>query len=195
MIMFGCAMSIFARSTCAPSGNSPAFIRRSRSRFSSTERSRYGLFVPGVVTVPRLLADLLLVLRIDVRLALLHQQLGELVQLLEVVARVELRVPLEAEPAHVVLDRLDVLACLRWPGSCRRSAGCSGRRTRRAMPKFRQIDFAWPMCRKPFGSGGNRVAGGRPKRPVATSSATMSRMKSRFGGAAVTTRTGAGARG
>ena len=53
MIMLGCARSIFARSTCAPSGNSPARMRRSRSRFSSAVRSRYGLGVPGVVTVPR----------------------------------------------------------------------------------------------------------------------------------------------
>ena len=33
-------MSILARSTHSPSGNSPAFIRAKRSRFSSTERSR-----------------------------------------------------------------------------------------------------------------------------------------------------------
>src|SRR5258705_8783558 len=33
------------------------------------------------------------------------------------------------------------------------------------------------MCRKPFGSGGKRVVTGRPKRPVATSSSTSSRMK------------------
>ena len=36
-----------------------------------------------------------------------------------------------------------------------------------AMPKFRQIDFTCPMCGKPFGSGGKRVAIGRPKRLVA----------------------------
>ena len=47
MLMFGDAMSIFARSTCAPSGNTPARIRRNRSRLSSTDRSRYGLFRPG----------------------------------------------------------------------------------------------------------------------------------------------------
>src|SRR5687768_7796121 len=35
------------------------------------------------------------------------------------------------------------------------------------------------MCGKPFGSGGKRVATGRPKRLVATSWATISRMKSR----------------
>src|SRR5215204_5843514 len=33
------------------------------------------------------------------------------------------------------------------------------------------------MCRKPLGSGGKRVVTGRPKRPVATSSSTSSRMK------------------
>ena len=42
--------------------------------------------------------DLLFGLRIDVRLPALHEVLGDLVELLEVVARVELVVPLEAEP-------------------------------------------------------------------------------------------------
>jgi hypothetical protein len=50
---FGDAMSILARRTLEPSGNSPFFIRSSRSRFSSTGRSRNGLFVPGRVSVPR----------------------------------------------------------------------------------------------------------------------------------------------
>ena len=53
MIMFGCAMSTFARNTCVPSANSPARMRRSRSRFSATVRSRYGLLVPAAITVPR----------------------------------------------------------------------------------------------------------------------------------------------
>ena len=47
-------MSILARSTRAPFGNSPARMRRNRSRFSSTLRSRNGLFLPGSVSVPRL---------------------------------------------------------------------------------------------------------------------------------------------
>ena len=109
MIMFGCARSIFARSTCAPSGNSPAFMRRSRSRFSSTERSRYGPRYARRRHGAAIRADLLLGLRVDVRLPSLHEVLGELVQLLEVVARVELLVPLEAEPLDVALDGLDVL--------------------------------------------------------------------------------------
>ena len=53
MLMFGDAMSIFARSTCVPSSNSPAFIFAKSVRFSSTERSRYGLFLPASVSVPR----------------------------------------------------------------------------------------------------------------------------------------------
>ena len=43
--MFGEAMSIFARSVRAPSGNSPAFMRANRSRFSSTVRLRNGLIL------------------------------------------------------------------------------------------------------------------------------------------------------
>ncbi len=53
MLMFGEAMSIFARSTRVPSGNSPARMRSNRSRLSSTGRSRHGLFIPGSVKVPR----------------------------------------------------------------------------------------------------------------------------------------------
>src|SRR5258708_3898215 len=45
------AMSILARSTRAPFGNSPAFMRRNRSRFSSTARSRNGLFLGRVGVV------------------------------------------------------------------------------------------------------------------------------------------------
>ena len=54
MLMFGDAMSIFARSTCAPSGNSPARMRANRSRFSATGRGRgTGCPCPAAVSVPR----------------------------------------------------------------------------------------------------------------------------------------------
>ncbi|MNU02531.1 hypothetical protein D3C72_2462690 [compost metagenome] len=46
-------MSIFRRSVLLPSANSPFFMRVNRSRFSSTLRSRYGLFLPGSVRLPR----------------------------------------------------------------------------------------------------------------------------------------------
>src|ERR1017187_6087565 len=47
----------------------------------------------------------------------------------------------------------------------------------RAMPKFRQMLLAWPMCREPFGSGGKRVWM-RGYLCSLTCAATMSRIKS-----------------
>src|ERR687887_25144 len=91
MSTFGCAMSILARSTAAPSGSSPARMRRSRSRLSAPGRSRNGLFCPGRSNAP----------------------LGLLVHALEEVGRVvEMVAPLAPEPAHVGLDGLDVLGLL-----------------------------------------------------------------------------------
>src|SRR5438067_2257073 len=43
------AMSILARRVLDPSGNSPLRMRSSRSRFSSTDRLRYGDSLPGLV--------------------------------------------------------------------------------------------------------------------------------------------------
>ena len=51
--MFSCAMSIFARSTREPSGNSPARILSNRPRFSATLRLRNGDSTPGVLKDPR----------------------------------------------------------------------------------------------------------------------------------------------
>jgi len=42
-LIFGESMSIFARTTCAPSECLPSFISRRRRRFSSIERSRKAL--------------------------------------------------------------------------------------------------------------------------------------------------------
>ena len=95
-----------------PVGNSPAFMRASRSRFSATDRSRYGLGVPAVGHGAAMLADLVLRLAVDVGLPLGDQADGNVVQLLEVVAGVELGVPLEAQPPDVALDGLDVLDVL-----------------------------------------------------------------------------------
>ena len=39
------------------------------------------------------------------------------------------------------------IPALPWPDWCRRNADGSGRRIPAAMPKFRQIDLAWPICR------------------------------------------------
>ena len=58
-------------------------------------------------------AHLLLALVVDVGLARLDQVLGPRVELLEVVGRViEVLAPVEAEPAHVALDGVDVLLLL-----------------------------------------------------------------------------------
>ena len=68
----------------------------------------------------------------DVGLAGLDQLHGPLVELLEVVGGVEQPVfPVEAEPADVLHDRVDVLDALPCSGWCRRSAGCTCRRTPR----------------------------------------------------------------
>ena len=45
----------------------------------------------------------------DVGLALLDEQHGPVVELLEIIGGVEQAVPLEAEPLHVLHDRIDVL--------------------------------------------------------------------------------------
>ncbi len=108
-------MSILARSTRAPFGNSPAFMRRNRSRFSSTERSRNGLFLPGSVSVPRALPDLLLGLVVDIGKAGADQALRPVVEPVEIIRRVEqVLAPVVAEPVHVGLDGIDIF--LLFPG-------------------------------------------------------------------------------
>ncbi len=109
MFRFGDAMSIFARSTCAPSGNSPARIRANRSRLSSIGRSRYGLFRARLGQRAAVGANLVGGQAVHVRLVALNQLDRELIELLEVVGREEQRVPLEAEPLDVGLDGVDVL--------------------------------------------------------------------------------------
>ena len=146
-LMFGEAMSIFARSTRAPFGNSPARIRANRSRFSSTARSRNGRVRARRGERAARLADLVGGLVVDEGQALLDEVDGPGVQLLEVVGRVvEVLAPVEPQPADVGLDRVDVLLLLLL------GFVSSNRRWQRppnswAMPKLRQIDFAWPMWR------------------------------------------------
>ena len=98
----------------APSGNSPARMRARRSRFSSS-RAVAPRAVPGPARSacrgargsgrrsgrPRRPCPPL------------HQQHRPVVELLEVVGRVvEVLAPVEAEPAHVLLDGVDVLLLL-----------------------------------------------------------------------------------
>ena len=94
---------------------------------------------------------------VDVRLAVTNELLGPLIQLLEIVRRVvEVLAPVEAQPADVALDSSTY--------SCDSLTGLvsSKRRLQRppnscAMPKSIAMALAWPMCRRPLGSGGNRV--------------------------------------
>ena len=111
MLMFGDAMSIAARSTCAPSGNSPARMRRNRSRLSAAGPARgSGLFRARLRQRPAIVANLVGGEAVHVGLAVANQLLGERVHLLEVVRGVEHPLgPVESEPAHVLLDRVDVL--------------------------------------------------------------------------------------
>src|ERR1022692_3616803 len=53
MFRFFEAISILARRVREPSGNSPARMRSNRPRFSSMDRLRQGLSLPGSVKVPR----------------------------------------------------------------------------------------------------------------------------------------------
>ena len=91
-----------------------------------------GCSCPGSVSVPRCSRISSARQVVDVGLALLDQLHGAVVELLEVVRGVVqlASVPVEAEPADVLLDRLDVLDVLLRRDWCRRSAGCTARRTR-----------------------------------------------------------------
>ena len=100
-LMLGEAMSIFARSTCAPSVCLPSRISRSSSRLVARRRGRgRGSRVPGSVSVPRVCAHLLGALAVDVGVAAAHQLLGELVELLEVVRGVSTRALPQSKPSH-----------------------------------------------------------------------------------------------
>ena len=103
------AMSILARSTRAPLGNSPARMRRNRSRFSSTRAVAERAVLAGLGQRAAGDAHLLLRLVVDIGLAGADQVLGPFVELLEIVRGViEVLAPVEAEPAHVALDGVDV---------------------------------------------------------------------------------------
>ena len=47
-----------------------------------------------------------------------------------------------------------------------------------AMPKFRQMDFAWPICKCPLGSGGKRVCTCLPIAWLSRSAETFALIKS-----------------
>ena len=112
-LMLGDAMSILARSTRAPSGNSPARMRAKRSRFSLGRPVAPGALAAGLGERAAVLADLVGRQVVDVGLAGPDEVDGPLVELLEVVGgEVQVLAPVEAQPAHVRLDGVDVLLLL-----------------------------------------------------------------------------------
>ena len=103
-------MSILARSTLAPSGNSPARMRANRSRFSATLRLRKGLSWPGEVRVPRFLRISSALWSSTVGQALLDELHRKLVEFLEIVRGEKAPFPPgEAQPHDVFLNGVDVL--------------------------------------------------------------------------------------
>ena len=140
-------MSILARSTRAPLGNSPARMRRKRSRFSSTRAVAERAVRARLGQRAAVGADLVLALVVDIGLAGPDQLLGPIVELLEIVGGVvEVLPPVEAEPAHVALDGVDILLLfLGRIGVVEAQVAAPAESA--AMPKFRQIDLAWPICR------------------------------------------------
>ena len=61
--------------------------------------------------------------------------------------RTEQRVPLEAEPLHVLPDGVDVLDVFLGRVRVVEAEVAGAPASRSATPKLRQIDLAWPMCR------------------------------------------------
>ena len=78
MFRFGDAMSIFARSTCAPSGNSAPRIRVNRSRFSATRPVAVRTVAARLGQRAAVGADLLGAQAVDIGLAFADQLDGEL---------------------------------------------------------------------------------------------------------------------
>ena len=88
-------------------------MRRNRSRFSSTLRSRYGLLLARLGQRAARSPHLVRRLVVDIGLAGADQVLGPIVELLEIVRRViKVLAPVKAEPAHVALDRVDIFLLL-----------------------------------------------------------------------------------
>ena len=106
-------MSILARRTRAPLGNSPARMRRNRSRFSAGAAVAVRAVAAGLGQRAAAAAHLLRALVVDIGVAALDQVFGPAVELIEIIRGViQMRTPIEAEPAHVALDRVDIFLLL-----------------------------------------------------------------------------------
>ncbi len=98
-----------ARSTRLPSGNSPGFHAREEVEIFFDGPVAIGAVFAGLGEGAAVLADLVGGEVIDVGFAGLDELEGPLVELAEVVGGVAEALPVEAEPADVFLDGVDVL--------------------------------------------------------------------------------------
>ena len=105
-------MSIFARRTFSPSAYLAGLHLAEEFQVLFRGAVAPGARGSGLVHGAAVQADLLLVLVIDIGEAPLDEVLGPLVQLVEVVRRVELLVPMEAQPLDVLLDGVHVFGVL-----------------------------------------------------------------------------------
>ena len=179
MLMFGDAMSILARSTREPSANSPARMRRNRSRFSASAAIAVRAVRARLGQRAAVGADLVGRQIVDVRLAHLNELLGVGVHLLEVVGGEEhVVVPVESRASGHRSRSTRRTRCPPSSGWCRPSAGCTSRRT----PRRRRSSGRWPWRGRCAGSrsvpGGKRVWTRPPCLPAARSATMISRMKS-----------------
>src|ERR1051325_104967 len=110
MLMFGEGMSIFGRRHCAPSRELPRAHAPKKIEVLLDRAVAVRRLLPRLGQRATHLPDLVGVAGVDEGQAALDQRLAPLVELLEVVGGVVLAViPIETEPADVVLDRARVL--------------------------------------------------------------------------------------
>ena len=112
--------------TCAPSGNSPARIRREEVEVLLDGALAVRALLAGLGERAAVLADLCLAVRLhDVGLARLDELHRELVEPLEVVRREESARPSRSRASARRAGSTRRTPCPRSPGWCRRSAGGS----------------------------------------------------------------------
>ncbi len=109
MLRLGEAMSILARSTRVPSGNSPLAMRTKQVEILLDAAVAVRAVLAGLGEGAAMLANLFGGEIIHVGLAGLDELDRPLEELVEVVGGVAEAIPLKAEPAHILLDGVHVL--------------------------------------------------------------------------------------
>ena len=110
---------------------------------------------PARVSVPRCCADLVGRQIVNIRLAILDELDRPLVELIESSpTRRNSRRPSRSQPADVLLIE-STYSCSSFSGFVSSKRRLVLPPNSSASPKSRQMHSAWPICRYPFGSGGN----------------------------------------